>query len=66
MTYNIGPQNWPTEELVRTLIRCKIESLRKWLGWQDSNLRMPVPKTSALPLGYTPAEGRSITAYARM
>lgn len=26
-----------------------------WLGWQDSNLRMPVPKTGALPLGYTPA-----------
>lgn len=30
----------------------------RWLGWQDSNLRMPVPKTGALPLGYTPsAEG---------
>jgi hypothetical protein len=28
---------------------------RDWLGWQDSNLRMPVPKTGALPLGYTPA-----------
>ena len=27
---------------------------QKWLGWQDSNLRMPIPKTSALPLGYTP------------
>ncbi len=27
---------------------------RNWLGWQDSNLRMPVPKTGALPLGYTP------------
>lgn len=26
----------------------------KWLGWQDSNLRMPIPKTGALPLGYTP------------
>jgi hypothetical protein len=25
-----------------------------WLGRQDSNLRMPVPKTSALPLGYAP------------
>lgn len=25
-----------------------------WLGWQDSNLRMPIPKTGALPLGYTP------------
>jgi hypothetical protein len=26
-----------------------------WLGRQDSNLRMPVPKTGALPLGYAPA-----------
>ena len=26
----------------------------KWLGWQDSNLRMAIPKTAALPLGYTP------------
>ena len=25
-----------------------------WLGWQDSNLRMLVPKTSALPLGDIP------------
>src|SRR5829696_9482579 len=26
-----------------------------WLGRQDSNLRMPVPKTGALPLGDAPA-----------
>jgi hypothetical protein len=26
----------------------------KWLGREDSNLRMPVPKTGALPLGYAP------------
>ena len=25
-----------------------------WLGRQDSNLRMPIPKTGALPLGYAP------------
>lgn len=25
-----------------------------WLGRQDSNLRMPVPKTGALPLGDVP------------
>src|SRR5947209_10313910 len=28
-----------------------------WLGRQDSNLRMPVPKTGALPLGDAPAGG---------
>src|SRR6476661_7183093 len=33
-----------------------------WLGRQDSNLRMPVPKTGALPLGDAPADGR---AYSR-
>ncbi len=25
-----------------------------WLGREDSNLRMAVPKTAALPLGYAP------------
>ena len=29
-------------------------SMGRWLGWEDSNLRMAVPKTAALPLGYTP------------
>lgn len=28
---------------------------RLWQGWQDSNLRISVPKTNALPFGYTPA-----------
>src|SRR6185312_14323785 len=42
-----------------------------WLGRQDSNLRMPVPKTGALPLGDAPAaaacagEGGLIAAIAR-
>ena len=30
----------------------------RWLGWKDSNLRYTVPKTAALPLGYTPARER--------
>src|SRR4029078_4117612 len=30
-----------------------------WLGRQDSNLRMPVPKTGALPLGDAPAGVRA-------
>lgn len=25
-----------------------------WLGWEDSNLRVPIPKTGAVPLGYIP------------
>ena len=29
-------------------------SVRLWLGWQDSNLRMPGSKPGALPLGDTP------------
>ncbi len=28
--------------------------LFSWLGWRDSNPRMPVPKTGALPLGDIP------------
>ena len=36
-----------------------VASLRRvaflsWLGREDSNLRMPDPKTGALPLGYAP------------
>ena len=27
-----------------------------WLGWQDSNLRVAVSKTAALPLGYIPKQ----------
>ena len=30
------------------------EELMLWLGRKDSNLRMPEPKTGALPLGYAP------------
>src|ERR1041384_2532852 len=33
----------------------KTHHFRCWLGRKDSNLRMPVPKTGALPLGYAPA-----------
>ena len=32
------------------------EQLRSiWLGRQDSNLRIPIPKTGALPLGHAPS-----------
>ena len=34
----------------------------RWLGCQDSNLGMPVPKTGALPLGYAPAGPGAKTA----
>ena len=29
-------------------------NVKNWLGRQDSNLRMPTPKTGALPLGDAP------------
>ena len=28
---------------------------KKWLGWEDSNLRIQVPKTCVLPLDNTPS-----------
>jgi hypothetical protein len=31
-----------------------LDDYPEWLGWQDSNLRMAVPKTAALPLGDIP------------
>jgi hypothetical protein len=42
------------------LIVHEINRIDKWLGRKDSNLRMAVPKTAALPLGYAP-----ITMYAK-
>jgi hypothetical protein len=40
------------QELARGLVVGPL--MGRWLGWEDSNLRMAVPKTAALPLGYTP------------
>ena len=34
------------------------ETGKKWLGRQDSNLGMPIPKTGALPLGDAPTSRR--------
>ena len=36
------------------LPQTKMFIIKKWQGWQDSNLRMLESKSSALPLGYTP------------
>ena len=36
------------------LALAKIGSCQLWLGWLDSNQRMTIPKTVALPLGDTP------------
>jgi hypothetical protein len=35
--------------------RNSVRFRENWLGRKDSNLRMAVPKTAALPLGYAPA-----------
>ena len=36
-----------------------VNNNEEWLGCQDSNLGMPIPKTGALPLGDTPTERRT-------
>ena len=36
----------------------KMSDQPQWLGREDSNLRVPVPKTGALPLGYAPPISR--------
>ena len=38
---------------------------RGWLGRKDSNLRIPDPKSGALPLGHAPSAPRGIRGYAR-
>jgi len=52
---DLGAQCWHARALMAGLMLWKIELLMIWLGRKDSNLRMPVPKTGALPLGYAPA-----------
>src|SRR5438552_2404153 len=47
----------PDGRLDQRLSRFERKKVRDWLGRQDSNLRMPVPKTGALPLGDAPAGG---------
>src|SRR6185295_16628554 len=42
------------KEVSKGLIVCHF---KYWLGRVDSNQRMPVPKTGALPLGYAPVSG---------
>ena len=37
--------------------RSKARLAPTWLGWQDSNLRMPESKSGALPLGDIPMSG---------
>jgi hypothetical protein len=37
-----------------------------WLGRQDSNLRMPVPKTGALPLGHAPMNRLNFSVIRRL
>jgi hypothetical protein len=46
---------------------CPVDKSAKcWLGRQDSNLRMAVPKTAALPLGYAPAAVFPLRGEARL
>jgi hypothetical protein len=43
---------YDVQEPFDLIVKCSEDSV--WLGREDSNLRMPVPKTGALPLGYAP------------
>ena len=52
-----------TVQILPQLTACYVDELvsdstwvvmKRWLGWQDSNLRMLGSKPSALPLGDTP------------
>ena len=36
------------------ILQTAVTDIQNWLGREDSNLRMPDPKTGALPLGYAP------------
>ncbi len=40
------------DENKKTNLKTEIRSI--WLGWRDSNPRMPGPEPGALPLGHIP------------
>ena len=47
----------PEEKRIVVTKKDSSEPLRSdWLGWRDSNPRMPGPKPGALPLGHTPLQ----------
>ncbi len=66
-----GPEEMPctvNEVRLRPLSACSGEQSRmrqKWLGWQDSNLRMAGSKPAALPLGDTPTLQQTESAPSR-
>jgi hypothetical protein len=45
---------FPEKILIPPVVPIAFQSDKIWLGRVDSNQRMPVPKTGALPLGYAP------------
>lgn len=55
MTFLVGIPMVSHRERMRGQPLLNSPGFRCWLGRQDSNLRMPVPKTGALPLGDAPA-----------
>jgi hypothetical protein len=42
--------------LLGDILSPRVKPVTRWLGRQDSNLGMAVPKTAALPLGYAPTK----------
>ena len=48
------PFSWYAFPLLTPLRRQREVQIKYMLGWKDSNLRVAVPKTAALPLGDTP------------
>ncbi len=40
--------------MLYALFSMRIRWFKVWLGWEDSNLRIQVPKTCVLPLDDTP------------
>ena len=49
-----GKQTLRNGAILHRQVKSILKDKTDWLGRQDSNLRMPVPKTGALPLGDAP------------
>ena len=49
------PVSESSDALEKLDARASNALLQFWLGWRDSNPRMPGPKPGALPLGHIPS-----------
>ena len=63
ITVNCQNLNQNNHQYNYTLILIKVQTIKYWSAWRDSNSRHPAPKAGALPGYATRRRGRNIAHY---